>query len=118
MFTSGRACLICLYVLHLLAQERCEEYSTVRVGPEEATKIIRRLEQLSYGDRLRAGLIQPGEKKAAERHRGLVHKGACKKAGGTLVRECGDRTKNNGFKPKEGRHRLGINKIFSMKVVR
>ena len=94
MFTSGRACLICLYVLHLLAQERCEEYSTVRVGPEEATK------------------------KAAERHRGLVHKGACKKAGGTLVRECGDRTKNNGFKPKEGRLRLGINKIFSMKVVR
>lgn len=53
-------------MLHLLAQERCEEYSTVRVGPEEATKIIRRLEQLSYGDRLRAGLIQPGEKKAAE----------------------------------------------------
>ena len=33
-----------------------------------ATKMIRGLEHLSYEDRLRVGLVQPGEEKAVGRH--------------------------------------------------
>jgi len=40
---------------------------TVGVGPENATKMIRELEHLCYEERLRAGVVQPGEEKAVGR---------------------------------------------------
>lgn len=38
---------------------------------------------------------------------------------GIFIRECGDRTRDNGFKLKECTYRLGIrNKLFTLKAVR
>jgi len=44
------------------AQER---HRPVGEHPEEGQKMIQRMEQLSYEDRLRGGAVQPGEEKAA-----------------------------------------------------
>ncbi|KFQ76770.1 hypothetical protein N337_09100, partial [Phoenicopterus ruber ruber] len=88
-----------------------------------ATKMIREMEHLSYEDRLRElGLFSlektrlRGEPRAAFQYL----KGAYKKAGeGLLTRACGDRTRGNGFKLKEGRFRLDRRKkFFTLRVMR
>jgi len=102
------------------AQER---HGPVGEGPEEATKMTRGLEHLSYEDRLRElGLFSlekrrlQGELTAAFQYL----KGSCKRAGeGLLTRACNDRTRDNAFKPKGGRFKLDRRKkFFTMRMVR
>ncbi|KAK4811622.1 hypothetical protein QYF61_017013 [Mycteria americana] len=86
---------------------------------KRAMKTIRGLEHLCYEDRLRVGVAQPGEEKAAGRPYSSLP-GLRKKDGDRLFsRACCDRTRGNGFKLKEGRFRLDIGKkFFTMGVVR
>jgi len=88
-----------------------------------AMKMIRGLEHLSCEDRLRQlgwfGLEKrrlQGDLLAAFQYL----KGACRKDGGNLFRKtCCDRTRNNGFKLREGRFKLDIRKkFFTMRVVK
>ena len=70
------------------------------------------MEHLSYEDRLRDGAVQmemrrlQGDLRAACQYL----KGGCRKGDRLFSRVCGDRTRGNGFKLKEGRFRLDIRK--------
>ena len=78
--------------------------------------MIRGLEHLPYEDRLRElGLFSPEKRRLQGDLLVAFHylKGAYRKAGeGLFIRECGDRTRGNSFKLKEGRFRLDIKKKF------
>jgi len=85
--------------------------------------MIRRLEHLSYKERLRELVLFSLKKR---RLRGDLMaafqymKGAYKRDGeGLFIEACSDRTRGNDFKLKEGRFRLDIRKkFFTMKVLR
>jgi len=91
--------------------------------PEQAAKMIKGLEPLSYEERLRElGLFSLVEEKALGRpYCGLpVPEGAHKKAGeGLSTRAWSDRTRGDGVKLKAGRFRSDIRKKFvTVRVVR
>jgi len=95
----------------------------VGVSPEEATKMIRGLELLSYKDRLRELGLFSLEKRRLQGDFIVAFqylKGAYRKDGDKLFsRTCCDRTRYNGFKLTEGRFRRDIRKkFFTMRVLR
>jgi len=88
-----------------------------------ATKMIQGLEYLSYEDRLREfGLFSLEKRRLRGDLIAAVQylKGAYKKAGeGIFNRDCRDRTRDNGFKLKDGGFRLNSRKkFFTVRVVR
>ncbi|KAK4827700.1 LOW QUALITY PROTEIN: hypothetical protein QYF61_020978 [Mycteria americana] len=103
--------------LELSAQEDMELLERVQ---RRAMKMIRGLEHLSLqGQAERVGVVQPGEEKAAGRPYSSLP-GAYRKDGVRLFNKaCCDRTRNNGFKLREGRFRLDLRKkLFTTRVVR
>ncbi|GAB0205580.1 hypothetical protein GRJ2_003023600 [Grus japonensis] len=110
------------YCIQLWGPQYKKDLELLERVQRRATKLIRGLEHLSYEDRLRVGIVQPGEKKALGRPNcGLpVPEGAYRKDGeGLFTRVCSDRTRGNGFKLKEGRFRVDIRKkFFTVRVVR
>ena len=87
-----------------------------------ATKMIRRLEHLPYGDRLRElGHLSTKRRLWGDLIVAFQYlKGGYRKAGeGLFIRACSDRMRGNGFKLEEGRFRLDIRKkLFTVMVVR
>ena len=88
-----------------------------------ATRILRELEHLSYEDRLRElGLFSLDKRRFwGELITAFQYlTGALQDSWeGLFVRECSDRTRDNGFKLKEGRFKLDVRKkFFTLRVVR
>ncbi|KFQ86135.1 hypothetical protein N337_12167, partial [Phoenicopterus ruber ruber] len=111
------------YCIQLWGPEHRKDMYLSEQVQRRATKMIRRMEHLSYEERLRGLCLFSLEKK---RLRGdLIAafqylKGAYRKDGARLFsRACCARTRGNGFKLKEGRFRLDIRKkFFTMRVVK
>jgi len=109
------------YGLGSPAQER---YGAVGAGPEEAAEMIRGLEHLCCGERLRELGLFSLEKRRVQGDLIVAFqliKGAHKKDGESFfTRACSDRTRGDSFKPlKEGRFRLDVRKkFFTLRVVR
>lgn len=97
-----------------------EGHQSVGASPEEATKMIRRIEQLSsedYENQVYSALKEDwGDRIAALQYL----KAACRKDGERLfTRACDVREGSSGFKLKEGSFRLDTwKKSFTMRVLR
>ena len=93
------------------------------MGPEEATKMIRRLEHLSCQGRLRElGMFSLEKRKLRGNLTAAFQylKGAYRKDGEQLFTQAdNDRKRGNGFKLKDGRFRLEVRrKFFTQRAVR
>ena len=85
-----------------------------------ATKIVKLKEHLSYAERPRElGWFSLEKRLWGDLIAAFQYlKGTYRKArGGLFTRACGDRTRGNGFKLKEGRFRLGVRKLLTVRVV-
>jgi len=92
-------------VLHPAPEPSAQErHEAVGLGPEEATKVIRGLEHLSYEERLRElGLFSLEQRRLCGDFIVTFEylKGASKKDGDSLFsKACSNRPSGNNFKPK------------------
>ncbi|GAB0181674.1 hypothetical protein GRJ2_000632700 [Grus japonensis] len=111
------------YCIQLWGPQYRRDMELLEQVQRRATKMIGRLEHLSYEDRLRELELFSLEKRRLQGDliAALQYlKGAYKKSGeGLFTRACRDRTRGNGFKLKEGRFSLDIRKkFFTVRVVR
>ena len=106
-----KPCLNHAYCVEFWSPQRKKEIELLGQGQGRATKMIRGLEQLRDGDRLREfWVLQHGEEKAARRPSGgpsvlerQYWNGGYGKAGeGRFMRACCDRTRGNGLELEEG----------------
>ncbi|KAK4823662.1 hypothetical protein QYF61_005014 [Mycteria americana] len=106
------------YWVQLWSPQHRKDMDLLEQVQRSATKMIRRMEHLSYKDKLRELGLFSLEKALGRPYCSLS--GAYKKDGDRLFsRACCDRTRHNGFKLKEGRFRLDIRKkFFTVRVVR
>ncbi|KAK4818873.1 hypothetical protein QYF61_021078 [Mycteria americana] len=112
------------YCVQLWSPQHKKDVELLERVQRRATKMIRGMEHLSYEERLRVGVVQPGEEKAP----GTPYCSLSILKGDLLIRKmgtnffstaCCNRTRGNGFKLKEGRFRLDIRKkFFTMRVVK
>jgi len=99
-----------------------ERHGAVGAGPEEATKIIRGLEHLSYEERLKELEFSLQKRRLREDLIAAFQytKRAYRKVGENIFSTaCQDRRRSNGFKLTEDRFTLDVrNKLFTMRVVK
>ncbi|KAK4822155.1 hypothetical protein QYF61_010416 [Mycteria americana] len=111
------------YCVQLWGPQHKKDVELLKRVQRTAMKMIRRLEDVSYEDRLRELELFSLEKRRLWGHLTAAFqylKGAYEKAGGGhFTRACGDRLRRNGFKLKEGRLRLDVRKkLFTVRVAR
>ncbi|KFV89936.1 hypothetical protein N327_05121, partial [Fulmarus glacialis] len=104
------------YCIQLWGPQHKKDIDLLERVQRRAMKMIRGMEHLSYEERLRELGLFSLEKRRLRRNFIVAFQylnGAYKTAGeGPFTRACSDRTRGNGFKPKESRFVLDIGKKF------